>query len=74
MGPYLIEGIIDSSGGNNVIVEKLSLLSSEKARAITEKEGNENKFFGDSDNPASYEEIVMINSLDKEKLLTAYVG
>jgi len=74
MGPYLIEGRVDASGGNNIVVDKLSLLAADKARAMTQKEGNENRFFGDSDNPASYEEAVLIGSLDKEKLYKAYVG
>lgn len=74
MGPYLVEGRVDVDGGNNIVVDKLTVLAAEKARSITQKEGNENKFFGDPDNPAGYDEIILINSLDKEKLYHAYVG
>jgi len=74
MGPYLVEGRVDVDGGNNIVVDKLTVLAAEKARSITQKEGNNNRFFGDPDNPAEYEEIILINSLDKEKLYKAYVG
>lgn len=74
MGPYLVEGRIDAVGGSNIVVDKLTVLAAEKARAITQKEGNENRFFGDPDNPAGYEEAILISTLDKDKLLRAYVG
>lgn len=74
MGPYLVEGRVDVDGGNNIVVDKLAVLAAEKAKSITQKEGNNNRFFGDPDNPAELEEMVLINSLDKEKLYKAYVG
>lgn len=74
MGPYLVEGKVDAASGNNIVVEKLSVMAAEKARSITQKEGNNNRFFGDPDNPAEIDELVLINSLDKEKLYRAYVG
>ena len=74
MGPYLVEGRVDAVTGNNIVVDKLTVLAAEKAMSITQKEGNEGRFFGDPDNPAGYDEIVLINSLDKEKLYKAYVG
>ncbi len=74
MGPYLVEGKVDAASGNNIVVEKLSVMAAEKARSITQKEGNNNRFFGDPDNPAEIDELVLINSLDKERLYRAYVG
>ncbi len=74
MGPYLVEGKVDAVNGNNVIVEKLSVLSAEKARAITQKERTNKDFFGDPEKPATYDDVLMVSSLDNEKLIRAYAG
>jgi DNA polymerase III alpha subunit len=73
MGPYLIEGKVDAENGNNIIVEKLELLAAEKARSITQKERTNVNFFGDTEKPATYDEIVLVESLGKEKLARAYL-
>jgi len=74
MGPYLVEGRIDAENGNNIIVEKLSVLSAEKARAITQKDRTSSDFFGDPEKPAEYNEVVLAASLENEKLVRAYLG
>ena len=74
MGPYLVEGRIDAENGNNIIVEKLSVLSAEKARAITLKDRTNSDFFGDPEKAATYDDVLMVNSLDNEKLVRAYIG
>ncbi len=74
MGPYLVEGRVDAVNGNNVIVEKLSVMSAEKARAITQKERTSKDFFGDPEKPATYDDVLMVSSLDNEKLIRAYAG
>ncbi len=74
MGPYLVEGKVDAENGNNIIVEKLSVLSAEKARAITQKERTNKDFFGDPEKPATYDDVLMVSSLDNEKLIRAYAG
>ena len=73
MGPYLLEGKVDAESGNNIIVEKLEVLTAEKAKSITEKERNNADFFGDAEKPASYDEIVLVESLGREKLIRAYL-
>jgi DNA polymerase III alpha subunit len=73
MGPYLVEGKVDAENGNNIIVDKLEVLSSEKAKSITEKERNATDFFGDAEKAASPDEVLLVNSLGKEKLVQAYL-
>jgi len=73
MGPYLIEGKVDALETNNIIVEKLSVLTAETAKSITQKDRTDTNFFGETEKPANYEEIILVNSLDKEKLMKAYL-
>jgi DNA polymerase III alpha subunit len=74
MGPYLVEGRVDMENGGNIIVEKLSVLATEKAKSITQKDRANNDFFGDPEKPANYDELLLVNSLDSEKLVRAYLG
>jgi DNA polymerase III alpha subunit len=74
MGPYLVEGRVDMENGGNIIVEKLSVLASEKARSITQKDRTSIDFFGDPEKPANYDEVMIVSSLDSEKLIQAYLG
>lgn len=74
MGPYIIEGKVDAESGNNIIVEKLAVLTAERAKSITQKERNETDFFGDAEKPASYDEVLLVNTLGKEKLMSAYLA
>lgn len=73
MGPYLVEGRVDAGNGNNIIVEKLSVLAAEKALSITQKDRTGKNFFGEVEKPLESDEIYMVNSLDKEKLIQAYL-
>ncbi len=73
MGPYLVEGKVDALETNNIIVEKLSVLTVEAAKSITQKDRTDTNFFGDVEKPASLEEIVLVNALGKEKLIKAYL-
>lgn len=74
MGPYVIEGKVDAESGNNIIVDKLSVLTAEKARSITQKDRNDTDFFGENEKPASYDEVLLVNTLGKEKLVSAYLA
>jgi len=70
-GPYLLEGKADLENGNNIIVEKLRLLSSMDTLSITRKDSSENNYFGDVEKVAE-EEFALAAKLDKEKLRRAY--
>jgi len=72
MGPYLLEGIVDSNNGNNLIVEKLEVLSNMNVKAATQKDSAENKYFGDVEK-ISEDEITLVSSLGKERLRAAYL-
>jgi DNA polymerase III alpha subunit len=74
MGPYLVEGRVDMENGGNIIVEKLSVLAIEKAKSITQKDRTGSGYFGDSEKPANYDELLLVSSLDSEKLVQAYLG
>lgn len=73
MGPYFIEGKVDAANGNNIIVNRLSVLSAEKARSITQKDRTSTDFFGDVEKDAEPYEVYMVNNLDREKLIQAYL-
>jgi len=73
MGPYLIEGKVDAVNGNNIIVENLSVLSADKAKSITQKDRNGADFFGDVEKEAEPYEVYIVNNLDRDKLIQAYL-
>ncbi|MCP5064073.1 MAG: hypothetical protein GY936_16660 [Ignavibacteriae bacterium] len=73
LGPYLIEGKTDLENGNNIIVEKLQVLSNNKALSLVQKYSSENKYYGDVEK-VTEEELEIVNLLGKEKLRGAYIG
>jgi DNA polymerase III alpha subunit len=73
MGPYLIEGRVDKENGNNIIVEKLEILTSEKIKVETLKDSAENKYYGDVEKVYDEEFSMVASSLDMEKLKYAYI-
>lgn len=73
MGPYLLEGKIDSADANNLVVEKIEVLSSLKIQSSFQGDSVENKFFGDKEK-ISEEEFSIVQNLGKDKLLRAYAG
>lgn len=72
MGPYLVEGKVDMENGNNIIVDKLNLLTAEDIRTPALKDSSENQYFGDVEKIAE-EEFMIVNTLDYKKLQTAYL-
>ncbi|MCF8242525.1 MAG: hypothetical protein K9J16_14200 [Melioribacteraceae bacterium] len=72
MGPYLVEGKVDAENGNNIIVEKMAVLSAKEVKAITQKDSSENNWYGDVEK-ISEDEFNLVSTLDKEKLKKAYV-
>lgn len=73
MGPYLVEGKVDAESGNNIIVEKMEVLSAVKAQSITQKDRTSKDFFGEPEKELTIDEIHLVNSLGKEKLRKAYI-
>ncbi|NOX17254.1 MAG: hypothetical protein GXO87_03110 [Chlorobi bacterium] len=72
MGPYLLEGKVDAENGNNLIVEKLAVLSNEEIKSFTQKDSAENKYFGDEEKVYE-EDFNLVAALGKEKLRRAYL-
>ncbi len=73
MGPYLIEGVIDSEDANNIIVEKLEVLSSIAIRESIQKDSVDHNYYGDEEK-VTEEDFRLVSSLGKEKLRQAYAG
>ncbi len=71
-GPYLIEGIVDTENGYNIIVEKLEVLSERILFQSIQKDSVENKYYGEQES-ATEEEISIVNSLGKGALRRAYL-
>ncbi len=72
MGPYLLEGKADPENGNNIIVDKLEVLSNKKALEFTQKDSAQNRYYGDTEK-VTEEELEVVKLLDKEKLRKAYI-
>lgn len=72
MGPYFIKGKVDAEGGNNIVVEKMTVLSGKEVQISTNKDSAENKYFGDIEKFESTE-IDLIEKLGKENLRKAYL-
>ncbi|HEY6906747.1 MAG TPA: hypothetical protein VI230_04725 [Ignavibacteriaceae bacterium] len=73
MGPYLVEGRIDSDDPNNIIVENLEVLSSVAIRESIQKDSVDHNYYGDEEK-VTEEDFQLVNSLGKEKLRMAYAG
>ena len=73
MGPYLLEGKVDAENGQNLIVKKLAILSSEELKAVTQKDSSETKYYGEVEK-ISEEEFHIVESLGKENLEMAYAS
>lgn len=72
MGPYIVEGKVDIESGNNIIVERLSLVSAKDILSSTQKDSVENNYFGDIEK-IEEEEFMIVNSLNYSKLHAAYL-
>lgn len=72
MGPYIIEGKVDAVNGNNLIVEKLEVLTQTALKAHFEKDSVENKYFGDVE---SFKDEEVFNiGVNTQQLVRAYAG
>ncbi|MFA8344218.1 MAG: hypothetical protein ACEPO8_14695 [Rhodothermaceae bacterium] len=73
MGPYLIEGRVDIENGNNLVVEKLEILSAVDALVVTQKDSTENKWYGERE-IVHEEEFKIVKTLDQKKMVQYYTG
>lgn len=73
MGPYIIEGTVDRGNSSNIITDRLQVLSSAMIQAVMQKDSAENKYFGDVEK-VSEEEFYITEPVEREKLLSSYVG
>jgi DNA polymerase-3 subunit alpha len=73
MGPYLVEGRVDSNDEGNLIVENLQVLSSAALNVTDAKDSVDHKYYGDREK-VSEDEFEIVNSLGREKLRRAYAG
>jgi len=73
MGPYIVEGRIDSENSNNIIVENLDVLSHEMIKLEFYNDSAE-KYYVPNDEGLREEDIYYSTSLNVEKLRTAYAG
>jgi len=73
MGPYVVEGIIDQNDHTNLIVKKLSILSSQMVKSVVQNDSVENTYFGDIEK-ISEDEFRIAEVIDQEKLRIAYLG
>ena len=72
MGPYLVYGKVDVEGGNNLVVEKMAVLSNHTAQAVLQKDSAEHNYYGDAEH-FSEDEINLVDSLDADKYKSAYL-
>lgn len=73
MGPFLVEGRVDRELFTNIIVDRLDLLHVTDLKASLRLDSVENQYFGDNES-FSEEEIMLVESLDKEEMVKAYLG
>ena len=73
MGPYLVEGVIDTEDSNNIIVEDLKVLSTVAIRESIQKDSVDHNYYGDEEK-VSEEDFRLVNSLGKENLRRAYAS
>lgn len=72
MGPFLVEGRVDRELPTNLIVENLELMKVTDLKASLQWDTAENKYFGDTES-FSEEEIMLVESLDAEEMVKAYL-
>ena len=73
MGPYLVEGFVDSNDENNLIVKKLEVLSSKAIKAENQKDSVDHNYYGDKEK-VTEEDFLIVNSLNGQELKKAYAG
>ena len=73
MGPYILEGKIDNESFNNIIVEKLEILSHMKVKIGSHNDSAE-KYYVPDDEGLNADDIYCSTLVNVEQLKTAYAG
>ncbi|MCC6549782.1 MAG: hypothetical protein IT279_06900 [Ignavibacteriaceae bacterium] len=72
MGPFLVEGRVDRELPTNLVVDSLELLKVTDLKASLQWDSAENKYSGDTES-FSEEEIMLVESLDTDEMVKAYL-
>ena len=72
MGPYVVEGRVDSNDNNNLIVENLEVLTSKSIKAEFRYDSAEDTYKPNDEGTG--ESDFLMNSLTTEKMKSAYLG
>ncbi len=73
MGPFILEGKVDIENGNNLVVDKLEILTVKELKASVQKDSVEHNYYGDKEK-VTEEEFLLATSIKKENLVMAYAG
>ena len=73
MGPFILEGKVDVENGNNLVVDKLEILTVKELKASVQKDSVEHNYYGDKEK-VTEEELLLATSIKKENLVMAYAG
>ncbi len=71
-GPYLIEGKVDAENGNNIIVEKLELISQLSLKSSIQQDSADDIYEPDDEHLSESE--LSQNKINTEQLIKAYAG
>lgn len=71
MGPYLVDGKIDMNDENNLIAEKIEILTSLEIKQSFQKDSVDHNYYGDKEK-ITEEEFYIVEKLGAEKLRRAY--
>jgi len=73
MGPYFIEGKVGTEAGNNLVVEKLEILSAVYALSGLQKDSTENKWYCERE-VVHKEEFAIVKNLNQKKMVQHYTS
>ena len=73
MGPFILEGKVDVENGNNLVVDKLEILTVKELKASVQKDSVEHNYYGDKEK-VTEEELLLATSIKRKNLVMAYAG
>ncbi len=74
LGPYIVTGKVDAESGNNLIVDKLEVLTIQGIKSSLQKDSSENKYYGDNEETKEEDLMKIGKKIKHQKLVYAYVG